>query len=89
MHVWLIFVIKILQAFACVYRQYVTFIGFITMRFDAEGSLNSGNDADMESCSDSTSDSQSREKVLVTELKQHTPIHGERKPDLMHLMNGE
>ena len=42
------------------------------MRFDAEGSLDNAKIADAESGSESTSDSGgSREKVLVTELKQH------------------
>ena len=51
------------------------------MRFDAEGSLDNAKIADAESGSESTSDSSgSREKVLVTELKQH---EGWRRPNLI------
>ena len=67
--------------------QYVTFLGFITMRFDAEGSLDdNAKVADMESGSESTSDSGGREKVLVTELKQPSPVHEGWRPNLI---NGE
>ena len=63
--------------------QYVTFLGFITMRFDAEGSLDNAKVADMESGSESTSDSGSRQKVLVTELKQQSPVHEGWRPNLI------
>ena len=55
------------------------------MRFDAEGSLDNAKIADAESGSESTSDSGgSREKVLVTELKQQSPVHeGWRRPNLI------
>ena len=54
------------------------------MRFDAEGSVGSAKKADMESGSESASDSGSREKVLVTELKHDTPVHEGGNPALMN-----
>lgn len=45
------------------------------MRFDAEGSLDNAKNADMGSESESSSDSSGREKVLVTELKQQSPVN--------------
>lgn len=54
------------------------------MRFDPEGSLKNAKNADMESSgSISSSDSGSRGKVLVTELKQQSPVHEGWIPDLM------
>ena len=53
------------------------------MRFDPEGSLKNAKNADMESGSESSSDSGSRGKVLVTELKQQSPVHEGWIPDLM------
>ena len=54
------------------------------MRFDAEGSVGSAKKADMESGSESASDSGSREKVLVTELKHDNPVHEGWNPTLMN-----
>ena len=56
------------------------------MRFDAEGSVGSAKkaDADVESGSESASDSGSREKVLVTELKHDIPVHEGWNPTLMN-----
>ena len=54
------------------------------MRFDAEGSVGSAQKADMESGSESASDSGSREKVLVTELKHDIPVREGWNPTLMN-----
>ena len=54
------------------------------MRFDAEGSVGSAKKADMESGSESASDSGSREEVLVTELKHDAPVHEGWNPTLMN-----
>ena len=54
------------------------------MRFDAEGSVGSAKKADMESGSESASDSGGGEKVLVTELKHDTPVHEGWNPTLMN-----